>query len=33
VLEDPIGIVLFAVCGSVFGFGLLLVKRFGTVDV
>ncbi|GAA4703460.1 type II secretion system F family protein [Nocardioides conyzicola] len=33
VLEDPIGIVLFAVCGGVFGLGLLLVKRFGTVDV
>jgi tight adherence protein B len=33
VLENPIGIVLFAVCGVVFGFGLLLVRRFGTVDV
>ncbi|GAA1780709.1 type II secretion system F family protein [Nocardioides hankookensis] len=33
VLEDPIGIVLFAVCGTVFGLGLLLVKKFGTVEV
>lgn len=33
VLENPVGIVLFTVCGAVFGFGLLLVRRFGTVDV
>jgi tight adherence protein B len=33
VLENPLGIVLFAVCGTVFGFGLLLVRRFGTVEV
>jgi tight adherence protein B len=33
VLENPLGLALFAICGGIFGFGLVLVKRFGTVDV
>ncbi len=33
VLENPLGLVLTVVCGGVFGFGLVLVRRFGTVDV
>lgn len=33
VLENPLGMVLFAVCGGVFVFGLYLVSKFGTVEV